>query len=126
MPHTKPLAQQRSRKLLFALLYASAGVFLIGAVFSVTTILTLVDEIRENQKVNASTNRAVLDCTQPEGKCAKEGARRTGEAVSNIGQLSVYASACAADIDGEMPVRQRAKLIEQCVTELLESRPGVG
>ena len=123
MSHTKPLKQQRSRKILFAVLYVCAGAFLVGAVFSVTSTLLIVDSIREDQKVNASTNKAVLDCTTPEGKCAQESAARTGRAVSNIGQLSVYASACAADVDGSLPVRKRVRIIERCVTALVEQPP---
>lgn len=123
MPHTKPLNQQRSRKALFALLYLCAGVFVVGMVFVITAIFGIVDDIREDQKVNASTNKAVLDCTDPEGECAKRGQEATGQAVQNIGQLSVYASACAAEADPKLPVRQRARIIQHCVTGLLEDPP---
>lgn len=125
MPHTKPLHQQRSRKALFALLYFSVGVFLIGVVVTVVSIFNIVDSIREDQKTNTSTNRAVLDCTQPEGECAKRGQEATGKAVNDIGRLSIYASACAADVSPKLPVRQRAHIIQQCVTELLEDPPAV-
>lgn len=122
MPHSKPLNQQRSRKVMFAVLYVCAGLFALGAIFTVTSTFTIVDSIREDQKVNASTNKAVLDCTTPSGDCAKESRERTANVVDNIGRLSVYASACAADVDGSLPVRQRVKIIERCVTELLEAQ----
>lgn len=121
--HTKPPHVQKRRRWLLAALYASIGLFVIGGVFLVTSIFDLVSSIREDQKVNASTNRAVLDCTVPEGECAKRSAEATGQAVSSIGQLSVYASACAADVDGSLPVRVRVRQIERCVTALLEEPP---
>lgn len=123
MPHTKSVKHQQRRRVLLAVLYVCAGVFVIGSIFVVTSILGLVEDIRADQKVNASTNKAVLDCTDPEGECAKRGAEATGQAVQNIGQLSVYASACAADVDGSLPVRVRVKIIERCVTALVEQPP---
>ena len=123
MPHTKSVKHQQRRRWLLALLYVCGGLFAIGSIFVVTSILGLVSDIREDQKVNASTNKAVLDCTDPEGECAKRGAEATGKAVSNIGQLSVYASACAADVDGSLPVRVRVRIIERCVTALVEAPP---
>lgn len=123
MPHTKSAKHQQGRRWLLALLYASLGAFVIGSIFVVTSILDLVENIRADQKVNASTNARLLDCTDPEGECAKRGAKATGQAVSSIGQLSVYASACAADVDGSLPVRQRVKIIERCVTALAEAPP---
>ena len=124
MNHTKPLHEQRRRKALLALLYAGSGALVIGAIFALLSILDLVDTIQANQEVSLSTNRAVLDCTRPEGKCAREGARRTGEAVADIGRLSVYASACAADVDPRWPVRKRVADIQRCVEDLLKQPTG--
>lgn len=123
MNHTKPPHEQRRRAVLLALVYAGIGLTVCGVIFMLVSILELTSTMRENQKVGLSTNRAVLDCTTPAGKCAKEGAKRTGEAVTNIGRLSVYASACAADVNPDWSVRKRVADIEQCVTELLEQPP---
>lgn len=123
--HAKSPGGQRRRRVLWAVLYVSLGLFLIGTVYVTANILELVATIREDQKTNASTNRAVLDCTDPEGKCAKEGARKTAEAVNNIGRLSVYASACAADADPDLTVRERAVIIQRCVLELVQQPPAL-
>jgi hypothetical protein len=63
----------------------------------------------------------VVDCTEPGGKCFNEGTERTASAVGDIGRLSVYASACAADphLAGRT-LEDRADAIERCVTRLLK------
>lgn len=102
---------------------------LLGAAI-VTLQLATTLSIREEQRVSAergksikSTAEQVESCTTPEGKCFQESQRRTGEAVNSIGQLSVYASACAADVDQTLPVRQRVRIIERCVNRLAQQPP---
>lgn len=105
---------------------AIVAVMALGAAIVTLQLYTTLS-IRKDQKVNAErgesikmTAEQVESCTTPEGQCFKDSQRRTGEAVSNIAQLSVYASACAADVDASLPVRQRVRIIQQCVTVLVQ------
>jgi hypothetical protein len=98
----------------------------LGAVIVGLQLYTTLN-IREEQKVSAERGKSIKDtaeavesCTTPEGQCFKDSQRRTGEAVSSIAQLSVYASACAADVDPRLPVRQRVRIIQRCVTQLAQ------
>jgi hypothetical protein len=118
----KPMRPTR-RGVLLALLYAGIGALVIGGVTVGLGIFNLVDAIREQQKTNTSINATILDCTDPEGDCAKENQRQIAGAVNNIGRLSVYASACAADVDPALPVRERVRVIQQCVLELVADQP---
>lgn len=69
------------------------------------------------------TLNLVRDCTEPGGKCFGDGQKRTSEAVGDIGRLSIYAAACAADPQLiEETLERRAHLIERCVTRLVEER----
>lgn len=123
MPHTKPLHQQRSRKVLLALVYAGIGTTIVGLIVTVIGIFGLVDAIRETQKDTNGISKVLLDCTDPEGECSEENQKKIAGAVNNIGRLSVYASACAADVDPELPVRKRVAVIEKCVRELAQQPP---
>lgn len=123
MMYSKPLNQQRKRMVLMGVLYAGIGITLCGLIFTVIGIFGLVDAIRETQKTNSGINETILDCTDPDGKCAKESQDRIAGAVNSIGQLSVYASACAADVDPGLPLRVRVSLIQKCVLELADRPP---
>jgi hypothetical protein len=89
---------------------------------------SIVVGIEAQQDNNTSTINAaketlerVIDCTEPGGECYGDGQKRTAEAVADIGQVSVYASACAVDPALlEQSLEQRADSIEKCVTRLLE------
>lgn len=90
----------------------------------------IVEGVEAQQDLNSGyianskdTLDRVVDCTEPGGKCFNEGAERTAEAVGNIGRLSVYAAACAADrrlVD--QTLEERADEIEKCVTQLIERK----
>ena len=87
----------------------------------------IVSSIEKQQDSNTTTIDTaqktldlIQDCTQPGGECYDEGQRRTAAAVGDIGRLSVYASACAADRSLlEQNLEQRADSIQRCVTRLL-------
>lgn len=87
----------------------------------VTGIENQQDANTRTVDTSARTLEAVEDCTLPTGKCYRDGIRRTATAVGDIGRVSIYAAACAADprlVD--LSIDARAKAIERCVTRLLE------
>jgi hypothetical protein len=117
-----------------------AGLALLGAILYLLVTVSadtnnssentedIVSGIEQQQQTNTDTiNTAeetlarVIDCTEPGGECFEAGSKRTAAAVGNIGRLSVYAAACAADpVRQQETLQQRASEIEACVTGLVE------
>lgn len=105
--------------IVFTLIYAATGVGLIRQ-----TQLDGVERMRETRantetlKILARDNKATMDlvedCTSPGGECYDRGARRTGEAVGTINQITIYAAACA-----KQPANVTVRQIQACVEELL-------
>jgi hypothetical protein len=107
-------SRETKRKVNGAVFGLAAGSALVLLVFYIVQTYALASTIRENQKLNVKTNELIASCVTPDGKCAQDGAKRTGEAVANIGRLSIYAAACA-----DTPGVQGAPAIERCVKGLL-------
>jgi hypothetical protein len=88
-------------------------------------------EIQQFIKAQAITNgqlsqrngellKEVRSCTQPDGKCFKDGQKRTGEAVVSIGLTSVAAASCSVHIGvahPELSQVELTRLVTICTTK---------
>jgi hypothetical protein len=104
------------------------GALIVGLQL-VTTLQTneIAKGIEDEQAVSAergksikATAEQVESCTTPGMACFKRSQAATAAAVGSINQVAVYAAACAADVPGELPVRQRVRIIEKCITVLAQ------
>lgn len=93
------------RPALYGLIGFSVCALLIAFVWGSVWLLQTTDEIQTTQLEGTPTGKTILrtadrieDCTTPGGECYERGQSQTTQAVGDIGKLSVYASACAADI----------------------------
>lgn len=98
----------------------------LGALIVGLQLVTTLS-IRQEQRVSAergesikTTAEQVESCTTPGMDCFKRSQAATAAAVGSINQVAVYAAACAADVPGELPVRQRVRIIEKCITVLAQ------
>lgn len=93
-------------------------VVLVAVILVITTVT--LQELRGNSAENRRNTTLLVDCTTPGHQCYDESAKRTGEAVSIINRIAVYAAYCAKNLPDGVPVEQ----VEKCVrTELERKRP---
>lgn len=65
-----------------------------------------------------SLGHLIADCVQPSGDCFKDAAKRTGEVVGTVNQVSTLAAACAAGPHvSELPVAARITAIDKCIRD---------
>jgi predicted metalloprotease len=107
-------AGRTARPVLGAVVGVLAAVLVVGMVYLGVSTYTLVNAMRETQQTNSKTYDKVLDCTDPEGECYREGQERTKQVVADIGKVSAYAAACA-----DLPGRQTEVEVYQCVLDRL-------
>jgi len=95
--------------------------FILIAVTTVSTMIilsVLLLGVAKLQAVAANTNttsKTLLDCTNPKGKCYKEGNARSAQAIGSINRVSIYAAYCA-----KIPANVTAKQIETCINAELQ------
>lgn len=109
-PSLPPVPPATKRRAGLAVLYACAGLLVVGLIFAVASTYTLTAAIRAQQQENAKTNKTLLSCSIPSGSCAKKQAAQIARATANIGDLATYAAACA-----DQPGVQTAAQIKACV-----------
>lgn len=86
---------------------------LVSTILSAAGVWGLRGIAQSNKDTNSNTNRvtqAILDCTNPSGKCFQNGQSRTADAVGNINKVVVLAAACA-----RVPDNDTQEEIEGCV-----------
>ncbi len=110
-PH---LQRQRARIILMQRL----GIFVLLVYMGVTSAFVTWNAIQATQ-----TRSTLLDCTQPTGKCFKDGAKRTGEAVTGIVN-STRAVIIATTVCKDKPGFENADTdkLEKCVDKELGSK----
>ena len=111
---TEQRVERHRRELAGLLTYILLAALVIGVLGIVVQTYTLAATIRDQQKVTATTNQRLIDCTTPTGECYKQGQKRTARAVSDIGKVAAYAAACA-----DQPGRQGQAEVLECVLRRL-------
>lgn len=96
-------------------------VFGAGVWLAVEIRATQLEGTPIGKKLLASSER-VLDCTEPKGQCFQDGQARTADAVANINQVIILASACAVGLDSDLSVEDRQGEIQACVIDRLAKR----
>lgn len=105
----------------------------IAAMYIVGSLGLLVMNAIQGQQ----TRNTLLDCTEPTGKCAKEGQKQTASVIKQLidanaaGDVStqrvvIIAAACSEspDIRSEPNQVERIRLTEECVNAQLEKERG--
>lgn len=142
--HPTPASRKRRRWLgLFAGLLV--GVLIVGLVWAILTMYSVLDAVRNTQTDNSPVLTAtaaaakdakkaadtIQDCVKPGGKCYERGQRQTAKAVGDISQLNVYGQACAI-AEAQRPdaatvtPQVLAGRLSACITELAEQAQGPG
>ena len=111
---TEQRVERHRRELAGLLTYFLLAVLVIGIIGIIVQTYSLAATIREQQKVTATTNERLIDCTTPSGECYKQGQKRTARAVSDIGKVAAYAAACA-----DQAGRQGEAEVLECVLRRL-------
>lgn len=71
---------------------------------------------------NRHTLQRVNDCTQPTGKCYRDGQKRTERAVSDIGAGNILAVVCALQVPDDTPFDVALRRVSECVADELAKR----
>lgn len=100
----------KGRAVALAVLYAMAGVALTMLFFILTSVSSVVDEIRAAQIGRADTYNLLVDCTQKGGTCFKKNQKTTDGLVHDINKVAIYTAACA-----DRPRNQTIIEIQTCV-----------
>lgn len=124
-PETPP-----HRRALWVLIALTAALMMMvqlaSAILGAVNTQLIRDQQKSNTNVLSSTDQALellQDCTLPEGDCYQRGQETASKAVGDIGQVTVFAAACAAPLDRVgLSVDERASAIEKCVRALLDGR----
>jgi hypothetical protein len=104
-----PVVQRRERR---EIILRRTGVTL-GALGIVGALMTgTYSSISNNTTLNT-----VKDCTDPKGKCYRDGQRRTAEAVSDLSRIIILAAACAVDVTPSDSIVERQAAITTCITK---------
>lgn len=85
------------------------------------------EEIRAQGEIIKQQAFQINDCTQPTGKCYKQGQKRTGEAVGSIGMTSVAAASCSVHIGVAHPELSQPELTRRvtiCTTRAVTGKAG--
>lgn len=101
-------------KRLGILFIAVAVTILLGLTFAGVNILVGL------AKDNHQTLTTIKDCTQPTGKCYRNGQARTRSAVANINKVVILAAACASQHPG-----QTVGEVQSCVIDRLAKQKGL-
>lgn len=98
------------------------AVALLG-LLSLFTALMLVLAWQNNQVLDEvnRTGDTVADCTTAGGKCYEEGRARTGQAIQDILNVSIFMAECARLYPGESGPEYDKKL-ERCIYERLQAQ----
>lgn len=116
----------RRRHIGWALLFTVSAAVILGVVTLVVVGVQTLVAVRQTQlegtplgqQLKQSSNR-ILDCTEPEGDCYKDGQRRTAKAVGDINRVIVLAAACSVGLDQNLTVDERQTEIQSCVIDRL-------
>lgn len=130
------------KRVLITLTSVLVGAVLVIVVYILNTVQTAVEEIRATQEVGSpaltaianqqddieaaakaavATNNFILDCTRPEGECAKESAAREAAQRGAYNAAVIAAHYCTDQI--LPPVYTLAELTE-CVVARLDGHEG--
>lgn len=120
------LAARRARRVLYVSVAIGTALLVIGFAYAMAALLGLTQAVRDTQlegtptgrKLVASADR-ILDCTEPEGECFKQGQERTAKAVGDINRVIVLAAACAAGLPDGLSDNQRVIRTQQCLIDQL-------
>jgi hypothetical protein len=105
---------RRRREVASGVVYGFLALFLLLLLYTVAQTYSLLSTVRETQKSSRSAVLAIEDCTTPGRDCFDENQKRTGEAVSSINEVVLYAAYCA-----DQPGATTPEEIEQCVLNQL-------
>lgn len=107
------------------------GLFLILLLANIARTSQVVGAIRTTQQSNTSltrethsTTQLIRSCVDPDGRCYKQGQKRTAAAVANINRVVILASACAVGQTGTVVQVQTA--IQGCVIQRLAAQNAKG
>jgi hypothetical protein len=105
---------RRRREVANGVIFGFLAVFALLLLYVVAQTYALLSTVRETQKSSRSAVLAIEDCTTPGRDCFDESAKRTGEAVSSINEVVLFAAYCA-----DQPGATTPDAIEQCVLNQL-------
>lgn len=115
------LAPPNMRAKLRGLTAAFVVILALAVVLAVTAIAYLALSANQRSEQNGDllkeidrVNSRLVDCSEPEGKCFKEGQRTVAKAVATINDVAVVAAACA-----DQPRQQTAAQISDCIIKEL-------
>lgn len=77
------------------------------------------DQAKAAANAARDTNRQIQSCVDPEGKCYREGAKRTASALASINTIVRYSVACSTRIGAGDEPAHAARLIRDCVADLV-------
>jgi hypothetical protein len=111
-----PTARQALRILSMVLRLLAAAFVIILVILSAVTldrVATQSDQLVKISQSNEALNKVMLDCTQPTGKCFKDGQARTGVAIQNINEVTIAASYCAKTVPQDSSIAVLRNCIER-------------
>ncbi len=108
------LTRAKARPVLWALVGLCVALLVTWVVW---ISIALLEQSRANEQIakdSRSVASAILDCTDPNGKCFKQSEERYATAVSgiNAGTLRIIAAALACQVDGVT----EQKALAECTT----------
>lgn len=108
--------ESEKNRYLGAIAGVGVGLIIVLLLYTLISTRTLIGQVRDSQKSNTSTVNVIRDCTEPDGKCFKDGQRRTARAVGDISLAQIAAVACA-----DQPGFQSAQDVALCVQRTIKA-----
>ena len=105
------------------------------AVFTVTVVVTFgfayIEDQQQQQESRSArdalidTTNRIKDCTDPKGKCYRDGQARTGDAIASINAAQIAAIACSQELTARTAAEAVARnaAIAACVRKVLTTPP---
>lgn len=106
---------RRWRRFCWFVLGTFATALALAVVYALLQGAETTQAIRQTQVDNHELLDTIQDCTQPTGRCFRDGEDRTGTAVASINRVVILAAACAIGKTGT-EVELQAE-IQSCVVE---------
>ena len=103
--------------------------FVVVLLVVVAVLTVTITQIRSTQLEGTPTGKKlvrsadrILDCTDPDGQCYKDGQERTAQVVGDIGAGNVLAVVCALQVPNGTPLQQALDEVTECVADRLAER----
>lgn len=81
------------------------------------------DDIQTGTDASVATNKAILDCLEPTGKCYRENRQNSASQVLSINNVSILAAVCGPTVDPAASLQERYRQARMCVTDLVRKPP---